>query len=64
MATAPQFGKLLTNHFVSYRPMLYSDCMAITFHGGVGVLVYIGHDGKLHEIIGGNDGQINLRKLG
>ena len=44
--------------------MLKSDCMAIFFHGGVGVLVYIGHEGDLHEIIGGNDGQINLRKLG
>jgi len=44
--------------------MLFSDCMAIVFHGGVGVLVYIGHKGDLHEIVGGNDGQINLRKLG
>lgn len=44
--------------------MLYSDCMAIFFNGDVGVLVYIGHEGVLHEIIGGNDGQINLRKLG
>lgn len=44
--------------------MLYSDCMAITLFGDVGVLVYIGHEGELHEVIGGNDGQINLRKLG
>jgi hypothetical protein len=58
------FGKLLTNSFVSYRLMLYSDCMAIYLHGDVGVLVYIGHTGDLHEIVGGNDGQINLRKLG
>jgi hypothetical protein len=38
--------------------------MAIFFYGDVGVLVYIGHEGELHEIVGGNDGQINLRKLG
>lgn len=44
--------------------MVYSDCMAIVFHGGVGVLVYIGHTGQLHEIVGGNNGHINLRKLG
>ena len=44
--------------------MQLSDCMAITFHGDVGVLVYIGHTGDLHEIVGGNDGQINLRRLG
>lgn len=44
--------------------MLYSTCMAIVFYGGVGVLVYIGHKGKLHEIVGGNDGEINLRELG
>ena len=44
--------------------MQLSDCMAITFHGDVGVLVYIGHMGDLHEIIGGRDGEILLRKLG
>jgi hypothetical protein len=44
--------------------MLYSDCMAIVWHYGVGVLVYIGHKGDLHEIIGGQDGQILMRKLG
>lgn len=44
--------------------MLYSDCMAIAFNGDVGVLVYIGHTGELHEVIGGNNGYINLRKLG
>ena len=44
--------------------MLYSDCMAIVLVGDVGVLAYVGHKGDLHEIIGGNDGQINLRKLG
>lgn len=38
-----------------------SDCMAITH---AGVLVYIGHKGQLYEIIGGNDGQINMRELG
>lgn len=41
--------------------MLYSDCMAIL---PAGVLVYIGHKGELYEIIGGNDGQINMKKLG
>jgi hypothetical protein len=44
--------------------MLYSDCMAINLIGDVGVLVYIGHKGILHEIVGGEDGEINLRKLG
>ena len=44
--------------------MQLSDCMAIVIHGDVGVLVYIGHEGDLHEIVGGHDGQINLRKLG
>jgi hypothetical protein len=44
--------------------MLKSDCMAINLVGDVGVLVYIGHTGDLHEIVGGNDGEINLRKLG
>lgn len=44
--------------------MLYSDCMAINLIGDVGVLVYIGHKGDLFEIVGGNDGQINLKKLG
>jgi hypothetical protein len=38
-----------------------SDCMAIT---PAGVLVYIGHKGDLHEIVGGRDGQILLKKLG
>lgn len=44
--------------------MLKSDCMAVSLFGKVGVLVYIGHTGELHEIVGGNDGEINLRKLG
>lgn len=44
--------------------MLNSDCMAINLVGGVGVLVYIGHKGDLHEIVGGYNGEINLRKLG
>jgi len=44
--------------------MLLSDCMAIVFHGDVGVLVYIGHKGVLHEIVGGNNGEILMRKLG
>ena len=44
--------------------MHISDCMAIYLVGDVGVLVYIGHKGDLHEIIGGNDGDINLKKLG
>lgn len=41
--------------------MHYSDCMAIT---NAGVLVYIGHKGELYEIVGGNDGQINLKEPG
>lgn len=40
---------------------MLSDCMAIT---RAGVLVYIGHQGDLYEIVGGNDGQINLKELG
>jgi hypothetical protein len=44
--------------------MDHSDCMAIVLHNDVGVLVYLGHMGDLHEIVGGNDGQINCRKLG
>jgi hypothetical protein len=44
--------------------MLKSDCMAIFFNGDVGVLVYIGHKGDLHVIVGGRDGEILLRKLG
>ena len=44
--------------------MLYSDCMAINLFGGVGVLVYIGHKGILHEVVGGNNGEILLKKLG
>lgn len=38
--------------------------MAVTLIAGVGVLVYIGHKGQLYEIIGGDDGQINMRELG
>lgn len=41
--------------------MLYSDCMAIT---PAGVLVYVGHAGANYEIVGGKDGQINLKELG
>lgn len=55
---------LLTNNFISYPPMSLSDCMAISLIAGVGVLVYIGHKGQLYEIIGGDNGQINLRELG
>ena len=44
--------------------MLYSDCMAIYLFGDVGVLVYIGHKGILHEVVGGNNGEILLKKLG
>jgi hypothetical protein len=60
-------GNTLTNTQILnyyFASMLYSDCMAIYLHGDVGVLVYIGHTGDLHEIVGGNDGEINLRKLG
>lgn len=39
--------------------MYLSDCMAVTSQG---ILVYIGHKGDLFEIIGGSDGQINLKK--
>jgi hypothetical protein len=35
--------------------------MAVT---AAGVLVYIGHKGDLYEIVGGNDGQINMKRLG
>jgi hypothetical protein len=61
------FGNILTHaqliiyYFVT---MSLSDCMAINLFGDVGVLVYVGHKGELLEIVGGNDGQINLRKLG
>lgn len=41
--------------------MQLSDCMAVL---PTGVLVYIGHKGDLYEIIGGDDGQINMKKLG
>lgn len=34
--------------------------MAITPNG---VLIYIGHKGEIHEIIGGKNGQINLSKI-
>jgi hypothetical protein len=44
--------------------MLKSDCMAINLVGDVGVLVYIGHMGAYHEIVGGRDGEILLRELG
>lgn len=44
--------------------MLYSDCMAVFLNGNVGVLVYIGHNGDFLEIVGGKDGQINLKKPG
>jgi hypothetical protein len=35
--------------------------MAVT---AAGVLVYKGHKGDLYEIVGGNDGQINMKRLG
>jgi hypothetical protein len=35
--------------------------MAITT---AGVLVYIGHKGDMYEVIGGKDGQINLKGPG
>lgn len=38
--------------------MSLSTCMAIT---AAGALVYIGHKGDLYEIIGGRDGQLNLK---
>jgi len=41
--------------------MSLSQCMAIT---ATGILVYLGHKGELYEILGGKDGQINLRKVG
>ena len=37
-----------------------SDAMAVTANG---ILVYLGHHGEQYEVIGGKDGQINLRKL-
>lgn len=40
--------------------MSLSDCMAVTPEG---ILVYLGHKGDLYEIVGGDNGQINLRRL-
>lgn len=40
--------------------MSLSDCMAVTSDGK---LVYIGHKGQLYEVVGGSDGQINLKEL-
>jgi hypothetical protein len=34
--------------------------MAVTSEGA---LVYIGHKGDLYVVVGGSDGQINLKKL-
>lgn len=38
--------------------MNLSACMAIT---PAGLLVYKGHKGEIYEIVGGTNGQINLR---
>ncbi len=40
--------------------MVYSIIMAVSDKG---ILVYKGHDGSLYEIVGGKNGEINLRKL-
>jgi hypothetical protein len=40
--------------------MSLSDCMAVTSEG---TLVYIGHTGELFEIVGGSNGQINVKRL-
>lgn len=39
---------------------MLSDCMAVT---SAGILVYVGHNGDLYEIVGGSKGQINLKGL-
>lgn len=39
---------------------MLSEVMAVT---SLGVLVYIGHKGELYEIVGGSNGQINLKAL-
>lgn len=40
--------------------MQLSDCLAIT---SAGILVYLGHQGLLHEVVGGKDGLLNLRSM-
>lgn len=40
--------------------MLFSTVLIITDKG---LLVYIGHKGVLHEVIGGTDGELLLRAL-
>lgn len=35
--------------------------MAVT---STGKLVYIGHKGEFYEVVGGSNGQINLKRLG
>jgi len=58
------FGRVIViegiEPFILYlsSPMELSDCMAVA---PAGILVYIGQKGELFEIVGGRDGQINLR---
>ena len=40
--------------------MLLSDILAVT---AAGVLIYRADHGVLYEVVGGSNGQINLRKL-
>jgi len=40
--------------------MQLSDCLAVT---PAGLLVYIGHKGELHLVIGGRDGQLLLKEM-
>ena len=40
--------------------MQLSDCLIITASG---ILAYLGDGGKLHEVVGGTGGQLNLREL-
>lgn len=40
--------------------MTLSDCMAVMYNG---ILIYKGSDGKLYQIVGGQNGQINLTRL-
>lgn len=39
---------------------MLSECMAINADGK---LIYIGHKGKIYEVVGGTNGQINLKKI-
>lgn len=40
--------------------MSLSDCMSVNSNG---VLVYEGHKGELFEVVGGVNGQINLKRM-